>query len=93
MWDESYSPWNIKSESEKILVLWNLIENSKTITLKQRKEVWAVLQGIIAYTDKGQSLEPHHRKYLREQWDRAWKSQKDKRIKWDIANWLNEPPF
>ena len=93
MWDKPYSPWNIKRDSDKILVLWNLIENSKTITLKQRKEVWAVLQGIIAYTDKGQSLEPHHRKYLREQWDRAWKSQKDKRIKWDIANWLNEPPF
>ena len=56
MWDEPYSPWNIKRDSDKILVLWNLIENSNTMTLKQRKEVWAVLQCIISYTDQGQNL-------------------------------------
>ena len=93
MWDEPYSPWNIKRDSDKILVLWNLIENSNTMTLKQRKEVWAVLQGIISYTDQGQNLKPHHRKYLREHWDRTWNSQKNDKIKQDIAQWLNELPF
>jgi len=93
MWDEPYSPWNIKRDSEKILILWRLIENSKTMTQKQRGDVWAVLQGIIAYTDKGQNLEPHHRNYLREQWDRAWNSQKDDKVKQEIAEWLNELPF
>ncbi len=85
--------WSHKTDSEKILILWQLIENSKTITKKQRDKVWAVLQGILYYTDKGEELLPHHRKYLKEQWNRAWKSQRDKKIKWDIANWLSEPPF
>ena len=93
MWDEPYSPWNIKRDSEKILILWRLIENSKTMTQKQRGDVWAVLQGIIAYTDKGVNLEDHHRKYLREQWDRAWNYQKDNKVKQEIAEWLNELPF
>ena len=38
--------WSHKTDSEKILILWQLIENSKTITKKQRDKVWAVLQGI-----------------------------------------------
>ena len=82
-----------KKDSEKILILWRLIENSKTMTQKQRGDVWAVLQGIIAYTDKGVNLEDHHRKYLREQWDRAWNPKKDNKVKQEIAEWLNELPF
>ena len=39
--------WSHKTDSEKILILWQLIENSKTITKKQRDKVWAVLQGIL----------------------------------------------
>ena len=51
MWDEPYSPWNIKRILKNPYIVAS-VENSKTMTQKQRGDVWAVLQGIIATLTK-----------------------------------------
>ena len=84
--------WSNKSTSEIILVLHQLIDNS-FYTEEEKNKTRAVLRGILAYTDRGESLHEHHREYLRGEWDSMWMSQRDNHIKQDILEWLTEPPF
>ena len=51
------------------------------------------MKGIIAYTDRGDALLPHHRDYLHKEWGLAWEDQTDNTIKTEIKDWLLEPPF
>jgi len=84
--------WKNKTTSETILVLHQLIDNSFYEEDEKRK-IYAVLKGIVTYTDRGEPLYEHHREYLRKTWDTMWSSQKNNKIKEDILDWLREPPF
>lgn len=84
--------WGNKTTSEVILVLHQLIANSY-FTKSEKDKHYAVLKGIIAYTDRGDNLYDHHREYLRGVWDEMWMSQKNNTVKEDILEWLREPPF
>jgi tryptophanase len=84
--------WKHKSVSEIILVMYSLIENTDW-DVSEKKKSYAVMKGIIAYTDRGDSLLEHHRKYLQAEWDVSWNDQVDGSVKDEIKEWLLEPPF
>jgi hypothetical protein len=84
--------WNKKSISEIILIMYTLIENTEW-DVTEKKKSYAVLKGIIAYTDRGDELLSHHRDYLHKEWGLAWEDQADNTIKTEIKDWLLEPPF
>ena len=84
--------WSRKSPSEIVLVMYNLIENSKW-SKSEKDRTYAVMKGIIAYLDMGDDLLSHHRDYLRSKWKLAWEEQKDNSVKQEIKEWLLEPPF
>jgi len=84
--------WGRKSPSEIVLVMYNLIENSKWSEL-EKDRTYAVMKGILAYLDRGDDLLSHHRDYLRSEWKLAWEEQKDNSVKHEIKEWLLEPPF
>ncbi len=79
--------WRTKSVSEVILIMYNLIENTSWDT-NDKKRSYAVMKGIIAYTDRGDELLSHHRTYLRKEWDTAWLDQVDGSVKEEIKEWL-----
>lgn len=79
--------WANKSTSEIILVMYSLIENTDWSEV-YKKRIHSVMKGIITYTDRGDKLLAHHRDYLKENWDRAWKHQKDNSVKQEIKEWL-----
>lgn len=81
--------WSHKDTSEIILVLYSLIENSD-ISDRDKKSTYAVLKGIITYTDRGDRLMEHHRKYLYDTWTICWSAQKDNSVKEEIKGWLLE---
>lgn len=81
--------WSYKDTSEIILVLYSLIENSD-ISDRDKKSTYAVLKGIITYTDRGDRLMEHHRKYLYDTWRVCWETQKDNSVKEEIKGWLLE---
>ena len=84
--------WKHKQTSEIILVMYSLIENTDWHETP-KKRAYAVLKGIVAYTDRNDPLLDHHREYLQQEWDRAWRAQKDNSVKEEIKEWLLEPPF
>jgi len=81
--------WGKKSASEVILIMYNLIENTNWDT-NEKKKSYAVMKGIIAYTDRGTDLLTHHRDYLHNEWQLAWGDQKDNLVKEEIKDWLLE---
>ena len=81
--------WGKKSVSEVILIMYNLIENTTWDTTEKKKS-YAVLKGIIAYTDRGADLLTHHRDYLHNEWSLAWLDQKNNLVKEEIKDWLLE---
>ncbi len=81
--------WGKKSISEVILIMYTLIENTNW-DVTEKKKSYAVLKGIIAYTDRGDDLLTHHRKYLHEEWKLAWEDQEDDKVQTEIKEWLLE---
>jgi hypothetical protein len=84
--------WSYKSPAEIVLVMYQLIDNSKWSQVEKDK-TYAVLKGIVTYLDRGDDLMEHHRRYLRDEWQLVWMEQKDNSIKEEIKEWLLEPPF
>ena len=84
--------WSKKSPAEIVLVMYQLIENSKWSQVEKDK-TYAVLKGIVTYIDRGDNLMEHHRRYLRDKWQHVWMEQKDNSVKEEIKEWLLEPPF
>ena len=84
--------WSRKSPSEIVLVMYNLIENSKWSEL-EKDRTYAVMKGILAYLDRGDDLLPHHRDYLHSEWKLSWEEQKDNSVKQEIKEWLLESRF
>lgn len=55
---------------------------------EDKKGIFAVMNGIITYTDRGDKLFDHHRDYLKEVWDNAWSRQRNSKVKDSITEWL-----
>ncbi len=72
--------------------MYTLIENTNWDVIDKKKS-YAVLKGIIAYTDRGDELLSHHRDYLHKEWNIAWEDQIDNSVREEIKEWLLEPPF
>ena len=72
--------------------MYELIENSNWVP-SEKKKSYAVMKGIITYTDRGDDLLEHHRDYLRDEWKLALSNQKDNSVKEQVKEWLLEPPF
>ena len=84
--------WSYKSPAEIVLVMYQLIENSKWSKV-EKDRTYAVLKGIVTYLDRGDTLMEHHRRYLHDEWQLVWLEQKDDSVKEEIKEWLLEPPF
>ena len=84
--------WNKKSISDVILMMYTLIENTEWYVTEKKKS-YAVLKGIIAYTDRGDKLLSHHRDYLHKEWNIAWEDQIDNSVREAIKEWLLGPPL
>ena len=81
------SLWEKKHTSDIILVLHELVDNDY-MSKEDKKGIFAVMNGIITYTDRGDKLFDHHRDYLKEVWDNAWSRQRDSKVKDSITEWL-----
>jgi|TARA_B110000977_G_scaffold35223_1_gene47147 hypothetical protein len=81
--------WKHKSTSEVILIMYSLIENT-LLSPHEKKRIYAVLKGIITYTDRGDPLLDHHRRYLQSEWSDAWRTQVNNTVKEEIKEWLLE---
>ena len=81
------SLWERKHTSDIILVLHELVDNAY-MTTSDKKGIFAVMNGIITYTDRGDKLFDHHREYLKKVWDDAWGRQRDSKVKDSITEWL-----
>lgn len=57
------SLWKKKHTSEIILILHELVDNSM-LTKEDKESIFAVMKGIITYTDRGDELFDHHREWL-----------------------------
>lgn len=79
--------WASKPPAEIVLVMYQLIENSKWSKVEKDK-TYAVMKGILAYLDRGDKLIEHHRRYLHDEWQLAWIEQKDNSVKEQIKEWL-----
>ena len=55
---------------------------------EDKKGIFAVMNGIITYTDRGDELFDHHREYLKKVWGDAWDRQRDSKVKDSITEWL-----
>ena len=81
------SLWEKKHTSDIILVLHELVDNAY-MSKEDKKGIFAVMNGIITYTDRGDKLFDHHREYLKKVWDDAWSRQRDSKVKDSITEWL-----
>ncbi len=81
------SLWKKKHTSEIILILHELVDNSM-LTKEDKESIFAVMKGIITYTDRGDELFDHHREWLNRTWKRSWDMQKNNKVKVSIKDWL-----